>query len=61
MRLSFELVIRVFPLGSLLAKARQRPDHVKRVLQKIQQEGLRSTIDQVRARRQVGTADRYAP
>jgi predicted dehydrogenase len=36
--------------GSLLAKARQRPDHVKRVLQKIRQEGLRSTIDQVRAR-----------
>jgi len=36
--------------SSLLAKARQRPDHVKRVLQKIQQEGLRSTIDQVRAR-----------
>jgi len=36
--------------SSLLAKARQRPDHVKRVLQKIQQEGLRSTLDQVRAR-----------
>jgi len=35
--------------GSLLAKAR-RPDHVKRVLQKIQQEGLRSTIEQVRAK-----------
>ena len=35
---------------SLFAKARQRPDHVKRVLQKIKQEGLFATAKQVRAR-----------
>jgi predicted dehydrogenase len=35
---------------NLLAKARQRPDDVKRVFQKIRQEGLRSTLTQVRAR-----------
>ena len=33
---------------SLIAKARQRPDHVRRVLQKVRQEGLVSTIQQVR-------------
>ncbi len=35
---------------SLLAKARQRPDHVRRVLQKVRQEGLVSTVRQVRAK-----------
>lgn len=35
---------------SLLEKARSRPDHVRRVLQKIRQEGLRSTMTQVRAK-----------
>src|SRR3954465_283145 len=35
---------------SLLAKARERPDHVRRVLQKVRQEGLTSTLRQVRAR-----------
>ena len=33
---------------SLLGKARERPDQVKRVLEKIRNEGLFSTIDQVR-------------
>lgn len=37
---------------SLLAKARERPDHVKRVLQKVRQEGLSSTLQQVRAKLQ---------
>ncbi|HEX8199280.1 MAG TPA: zinc-binding alcohol dehydrogenase, partial [Isosphaeraceae bacterium] len=35
---------------SLLAKARERPDHVRRVLQKVRQEGLTETLRQVRAR-----------
>ncbi len=35
---------------SLLAKARARPDHVRRVLQKIKQEGLLATVTQVRAK-----------
>lgn len=35
---------------SLLAKARERPDHVRRVLQKIKQEGLLNTAQQVRAK-----------
>lgn len=35
---------------SLVAKARQRPADVKRVIQKIREEGLRSTVAQVRAR-----------
>src|SRR3954453_314732 len=35
---------------SLLAKARQRPDHVRRVMQKVREEGLFTTIKQVRAR-----------
>ncbi len=35
---------------SLLAKARERPDHVRRVLQKIRQEGLFETARQVRAK-----------
>ena len=33
---------------SLLAKAKERPDHVKRVLQKVRHEGLLNTIQQVR-------------
>ena len=35
---------------SLIGKARQRPDHVRRVLQKVRQEGLVSTIQQVRVK-----------
>jgi len=35
---------------SLIGKARQRPDQVRRVLQKLRQEGLRSTANQVRAK-----------
>lgn len=35
---------------SLLGKARQRPDQVRRVLEKVRSEGLVSTIQQVRAR-----------
>jgi len=35
---------------SLIAKARQRPDHVRRVLQKVRQEGLVNTIHQVRVK-----------
>ena len=35
---------------SLIDKARARPDHVKRVLQKIKQEGLRTTLTQVQAK-----------
>ena len=33
---------------SLLGKARERPDHVRRVLQKVRQEGLLNTVRQVR-------------
>jgi predicted dehydrogenase/threonine dehydrogenase-like Zn-dependent dehydrogenase len=35
---------------SLLGKARQRPDHVRRVLQKLRSEGLRKTLTQVQAK-----------
>lgn len=35
---------------SLLAKARERPDHVKRVLQKLRQEGVLQVAAQVRAK-----------
>lgn len=35
---------------SLVGKARQRPDHVRRVLQKVRQEGLRATLEQVQAK-----------
>ncbi len=35
---------------SLLGKARERPDHVRRVLQKVRQEGVLETIQQVRAK-----------
>lgn len=34
----------------LIAKARQRPDHVRRVIQKVQQEGLVTTLRQVAAK-----------
>ncbi|MEZ4393395.1 MAG: hypothetical protein R3A48_20095 [Polyangiales bacterium] len=35
---------------SLIGKARERPDHVRRVLQKIKQEGLLMTAQQVQAK-----------
>ncbi len=35
---------------SLLGKARERPDHVRRVLEKVRNEGLLNTVAQVRAR-----------
>src|SRR3954465_14104813 len=35
---------------SLLGKARQRPDQVKRVLQKVRDEGLLTTFQQVQAK-----------
>src|SRR5262245_65003570 len=35
---------------SLLQKARKRPEHVKRVLEKVRQQGLLTTIRQVRAK-----------
>lgn len=35
---------------TLLGKARQRPDHVRRVLEKVRTEGLAQTMQQVRAR-----------
>jgi predicted dehydrogenase/threonine dehydrogenase-like Zn-dependent dehydrogenase len=35
---------------SLVEKARQRPDHVRRVLEKLKQEGFANTLRQVRAR-----------
>jgi predicted dehydrogenase len=35
---------------SLIGKARERPDQVRRVLQKLRQEGLRATATQVRAK-----------
>jgi predicted dehydrogenase/threonine dehydrogenase-like Zn-dependent dehydrogenase len=36
--------------ASLFEKARRRPDHVRRVLEKMRTEGIRSTIEQVRAK-----------
>ncbi len=36
--------------SSLLAKARQRPDHVRRIIQKMRDEGLLSTVTQLRAK-----------
>ena len=33
---------------SLIGKARERPDHVRRVIQKIRNEGFFQTLDQVR-------------
>ncbi|MBY0588954.1 bi-domain-containing oxidoreductase [bacterium] len=35
---------------SLLSKARQRPDHVRRVMEKFRQEGLAATLEQVRSK-----------
>lgn len=35
---------------SLLGKARARPDHVRRVIEKVRQEGLRSTLQQVQGK-----------
>mgnify|MGYP000306514084 CR=1 FL=1 len=35
---------------SLLGKARERPDHVRRVFEKLRTEGLRETLEQVRAK-----------
>jgi predicted dehydrogenase/threonine dehydrogenase-like Zn-dependent dehydrogenase len=35
---------------SLLSKARQRPDHVRRVMEKFRQEGLSATLEQVRSK-----------
>ncbi|MDC0294471.1 zinc-binding alcohol dehydrogenase, partial [Mariniblastus sp.] len=39
-----------FGKGSLLAKARAQPDKVKQVLQKIKTDGLKTTIDTVKAK-----------
>lgn len=39
-----------FAKKSFLGKARARPDHVKRVLEKVRTEGLFATLDQVRAK-----------
>src|SRR6266700_283732 len=36
--------------ASLLEKARHRPDHVRRVLEKVRTEGLRNTMEQLRAK-----------
>ena len=36
--------------ASLLEKARRRPDQVRRVLEKVRAEGLRNTVEQVRAK-----------
>lgn len=35
---------------SLIGKARDRPDHVRRVIEKVRQEGLAATVNQVRAK-----------
>lgn len=43
-----EKMIRELAQKSLLAKAKERPDHVRRVIQKVRTEGLRNTIHQVR-------------
>ena len=39
-----------FGKGSLIAKARSQPDKVKQVLQKVKTDGLRTTIDAVKAK-----------
>ncbi len=46
--------------SNLLSKARQRPDHVRRVLQKMRDEGVFSTITQVRAKLQEPLALGYS-
>ncbi len=43
-----EKMARELAQKSLLAKAKARPDHVRRVLEKVRQEGLWSTVRQVR-------------
>lgn len=45
-----EKSVRQLAQKSLLQKARERPDHVRRVLQKVRQEGLLTTIQQVRGK-----------
>lgn len=48
--LGTERMLIEFGKGSLIAKARSQPDKVKQVLQKIQTDGLWTTIDAVRAK-----------
>lgn len=43
-----EKIARELAQKSLLAKAKSRPDHVRRVLEKVRNEGLWSTVQQVR-------------
>ena len=43
-----EKMMRELAQKSLLGKARQRPDHVRRVLEKVRSEGLWETVRQVR-------------
>jgi predicted dehydrogenase/threonine dehydrogenase-like Zn-dependent dehydrogenase len=46
--------------SNLISKARQRPDHVRRVLQKLRDEGVLSTLAQVRAKLQEPLALGYS-
>jgi predicted dehydrogenase/threonine dehydrogenase-like Zn-dependent dehydrogenase len=46
--------------SSFISKARQRPDHVRRVIQKLRDEGLLSTVTQVRAKLQEPLALGYS-
>jgi predicted dehydrogenase/threonine dehydrogenase-like Zn-dependent dehydrogenase len=46
--------------SSLLSKARQRPDHVRRILQKLREQGLVQTATQVRAKLQEPLALGYS-
>ncbi|MEE3220907.1 MAG: alcohol dehydrogenase, partial [Planctomycetota bacterium] len=43
-----EKTVRNLAKKSLLGKARERPDHLRRVLEKLRQEGLWNTVRQVR-------------
>lgn len=45
-----ERMVRGLAQKSLLGKARERPDHVRRVLEKLRNEGLVNTVGQVRAK-----------
>lgn len=45
-----ERMVRELAKKSLLQKARERPDHVRRVLQKLRQEGFFKTVEQVRSK-----------
>ncbi len=45
-----ERMVRELAQKSLLQKARERPDHVRRVLRKLKQEGFFKTLEQVRSR-----------